>query len=293
VCNGSLRGAGRGTFHVGDRSFPTAFSYCRDCDIFCRRIPLELRAQRFESAGYTSDENRTKLLVRRERFFNHLLDMIEGQLGRPTDSLLDVGAAYGHLLRIAGSRGIASAGVETVARLRSDISISLGVPCWAELRDVQGSFDAVTFIDSFYYFDEPGPALDIVASLLKPDGVLVLRVANRNVAVRAAGLLGFERRFDLVADHLVGWSQRGLRKVLSAHGFRVERIRFDEPGWRRPLRQRLIYFLAVAVSLVTQRWDAPISPGLTVVATKKHPAQVGHPGPPIHDPPGRGTGARR
>ncbi len=272
MCSGSLRAAGGATFRVGDRSFPTTFSYCSDCDIFCRRIPPDLRAQRFETAGYTSDGNRTKLLIRRERFFNHLLDMIEGQLGRPAGSLLDVGAAYGHLLRIAGSRGIDAAGVETVGRLRAEITASLDVPCWAQLTDVFGHFDAVTFVDSFYYFDEPGAALDTVAELLNPDGVLVLRVANRNVAIRAAGLVGYERRFDLVADHLIGWSQRGLRRVLSAHGFRVERVRFDEPGWRRPFRQRLVYLPAVGLSLITQKWDAPISPGLTVVATKNRTA---------------------
>ena len=268
MCGTSRGPFGHRSLDASGRIHATTFHYCRACDLIFRRVPPEVMSARFEGAGYTAPNNRVRLGRRREGFFQFLLDLVERGLDRNRGSLLDVGASYGHLLRAAKDRGFEGQGVEIVDRLRRAIEADLGVRCWSDLHDVQGEFDVVTFVDSFYYFYEPHDAARTVARLLRPGGLVVFRVMNRNLLVRALSALGSTKGLELVGDGVVSWSMTGMKRLLPAHSMEIEQIRFYERGWKRPVRTWLSYGPAVAASQLTRLVNQPVAPGLIVVARK-------------------------
>jgi SAM-dependent methyltransferase len=267
ACGGTLTRFGEAPFKVRGRTIPTRIDYCRRCDVFCRAVAADRLVAHFDDAGYTRDRNRQVQWDRRKGFFHHLIDLAEDHCDVRPIRFLDVGAAYGHLIRVGEERGHIGAGTEIVDRLRQAIKAS-GAECWASLADASGRFDAVFFIDSFYYFDDPRAELVRTAALLAPRGIIVIRVSNRNLLIRALSKLGSERRFEPLHDMIVGWSLKGLARLLEDLGFSIERVMFSERGWQRPRVARVLYPIAASVSRVTARWSFAVSPGLMILARR-------------------------
>ncbi len=124
---------------------------------------LEARARHYRRAGY--------------RRFVRLLGRYA-----PGRRLLDVGCAHGFFGREAREAGWAVTGVEpngamaAFARERNGLDVLEGRLSDVDLGD--RSFDAVTFLDSFEYFPDPGGALRGVAEHLAPGGIVLLKVPN-------------------------------------------------------------------------------------------------------------------
>jgi SAM-dependent methyltransferase len=264
LCRARLPEYGRATFKVSGGVIPTPVYYCRACDVMSRPVPHARLTGHFEDAGYTRERNREALGARREQFFHHIVDLMEEHVGTGARSMLDVGAAYGHLIRVARSRGHDAAGVEIVDRLREKID-AMGARSWSSLSEATGSFDCACFIDSFHYFEDPHEAIDRATALLKPGGVMIIRVSNRNLLIRTLHALRSTRTFDPLHDAIVGWSLKGFHRLAHDHDLLLERALFTEPGWNRPAWQRSVYGAAGLISRITAPWRKAVSPGLTVV----------------------------
>ncbi len=236
---------GRQTYPVVDHEVPSLIFRCRACDFNFRRFgrPLAEALSHFQVAPYSSDEIERQWLKRRVGFYDYLLDLLtdpaEGK------SLLDVGCAFGHFLDRAVLRGYRPFGTEVsedmahLLRRRRDYPIS-SRPL-NDLRLPETQFDVITFVDSFYYFEDPLDTLLQCHRLLKPRGHLLMRVTNRNPMARLHRMVLAMQYKSTTAPEMPFWttddaischSQKSLRTLMNRAGYRIMKISCLERGKR-------------------------------------------------------------
>ncbi len=139
--------------------------------------------------------------------------------------LLDLGCWVGFLLAQARSRGWEATGVEpsdfasSFARERLGLDVRTADLFGAGLPD--GAFDAVVLGDVLEHLPRPGEALDRVAALLAPGGVLCLMLPDAGSRVaRAMGA----RWWSVIPTHVQYFTRTSLRRLLERHGYRVLEI---------------------------------------------------------------------
>jgi SAM-dependent methyltransferase len=150
-----------------------------------------------------------------------IADLERWQPGR--GRLLEVGASYGHSLAAARARGWHVAGVELSPAASSYARRQLGLPVFtgdllaapfAEL-----SFDAAVIWHVLEHTHDPNAQVARLFDLLRPGGVLGLRVPN--VAGMGARLSGRSWPWMCPPTHLWFFSPATLPRLLASHGFEV------------------------------------------------------------------------
>ncbi len=133
--------------------------------------------------------------------------------------LLDVGAGRGRFVVHARAQGWYAHGIEPSQR-GVDGAAARGVELvHATIDDAEvppGSLDAATLWHVLEHLDEPGAALERIASWLRPGGMLLVGVPNlASVQARVGG----SRWYHLdVPRHRTHFTARGLEALLRAHG---------------------------------------------------------------------------
>lgn len=136
--------------------------------------------------------------------------------------LLDLGAWVGFLLAEARERGWEVTGVEpsefasSYARDRLGLDVRTQDLFAADLPS--GAFDAVVLGDVIEHLPRPGDALDRIAALLAPRGVLCLMVPD--AGSRLARAMG-ARWWSIVPTHVQYFTRASLRTLLERHGYAV------------------------------------------------------------------------
>lgn len=155
------------------------------------------------------------VLRRTRAFLARRLDRIA-----PPGRVLDVGAGDGALVDALARRGRGAVGLER-APTHADISER-------DLSEIEGSWAAIVFWHSLEHLSEPGAALDRVAELLAPRGVLAVAVPNSDsLQARVFG----DRWFALdLPRHLVHPTSAALTERLRGLDLRIERISYLRGG---------------------------------------------------------------
>jgi SAM-dependent methyltransferase len=138
--------------------------------------------------------------------------------------LLEVGASYGHWLAAARRRGWDVAGVELDARAAAFARDENGVPVrtgdlLSGLAPDAGPFDALVAWHVLEHTRDPAAELDRAFALLRPGGVLGLRVPNgASFGARVAGVWW---PWAAPPDHLWYFTPSSLRAFAEQRGFEV------------------------------------------------------------------------
>jgi SAM-dependent methyltransferase len=175
-------------------------------------------------------------------------------------SILDIGAASGEFLAIARDTGLSISGIELSSYAASRAKEKYGF----ELHKVRfenytgaEKYDLIHTNHVFEHFAAPHKALDHIASLLNPGGMVYVEVPFQFSVFEVIKYLLTRKRktFDIFSvHHPVFYRPRSLRKLFAIHSFNCRQMRvFD---WSRyPVTgvgdrlKRLIWF---AASLVGQ-----------------------------------------
>jgi 2-polyprenyl-3-methyl-5-hydroxy-6-metoxy-1,4-benzoquinol methylase len=195
-------------------------------------------------------------------------------------SLLDIGCAFGHFLDCAVERGYQPFGTEIseemadLLRRRKDYPVSSKSLDDLELPVKQ--FNVITFVDSFYYFEDPLETLRHCHKLLTPGGELLMRVTNRNgiarlhrlsLALTLRGRGHAEMPFWTTDDAISCHSRRSLAKLMDKTGFRVVKLTCFEKGKKiESFVLRTFYQLTGALALITCE-RLCLAPGIICLAT--------------------------
>lgn len=256
---------GRQEYALEKERIPSIIYRCKRCDFNFRRFdrPLSEVLSHFRVAPYSTEEIEHKWRKRREGFYRFLL----GLLSEPVDakSLLDIGCAFGHFLDCAVEYGYRPFGTEVseqmadLLRKRRDYPVSSRALHDLQLPEKQ--FDVITFIDSFYYFEDPLETLRQCYKLLKPGGRLLLRVTNCNGMARlyrlatASGLRGrrlVEMPFWTTDDAISCHSWRSIVEIMNRTAFRIIKLTCLEKGKKiDSFGLRAFYQLTGALARVT------------------------------------------
>jgi demethylmenaquinone methyltransferase/2-methoxy-6-polyprenyl-1,4-benzoquinol methylase len=143
---------------------------------------------------------------------------------RPIERVLDVGGGTGRAARAidAPRRVVFDASVEMLARVPEGIGAVRGDAREPPFR--AESVDAALIVDAFHHLPESQQVLDVIATLLRPGGVLVVAefdpstVRGRVLEV-GEHLIGMESRFYTPADLVRALSETGLGTAIIESGF--------------------------------------------------------------------------
>lgn len=197
--------------------------------------------------------------------------------------LLDVGCGHGFFLEHARQQGYEPWGVE-VSRPACDYITHLGLRVFCgqltELALPKESFDIVTCFDVLDYVANPLTQALEMKRLLRPSGVLMIRVLNRlSYAQTWQKLIGsaknssLERNPFFEKDHLIQFSTATVTTFLSRAGFvnirtyNARLARWPHESWvSRYYRALLNFTWDVAWRLSGQKFC--LAPGVTALAHK-------------------------
>jgi SAM-dependent methyltransferase len=153
-------------------------------------------------------------------------------LGPPRSGarLLDLGPAFGYAVDEARRAGWWATGLEVSRAAATRAAVVAGAGGIA-VGDAQrapfaaASFDAITLWDVLEHLPDPHAAVAEVARLLRPGGRLALTTGD--VGSLAARVTGARWHLYSIPEHLFFYSRESLRRLLAAHGLRVERMRAE------------------------------------------------------------------
>lgn len=216
---------------------------CGSCkSIFQFPLPEAATLQRLYPEGYwwadegSSASATTRIVSRLERVYRdfvnqeHVRFLIRAA-GNPRSSsargsLLDIGCGTGTFLHLARRAGFASHGLEIshqaaqMAREYYQLDVrqgGIGSDVWKSC-----SFDAITLFHVLEHLVDPAEALRFAASLLRPNGVLIVQVPNvDSYQCRVFG----SRWYGLdVPRHIINFNPESLLLLLNRSGFEIDRI---------------------------------------------------------------------
>jgi len=225
---------------------------CRRCGLLTRaKTPSDEDLSAFYKDSYWDLYRDEQLTPGRDNVYHHVWSWVR-RCRSETGVLVDVGCGSGALLALCRAQNWKGIGfdpsVQAVQHARSrglDANAQGWPPC--PLQDE--SADVVTCINVLDHLRDPFGALQEAWRILRPGGLLYIRVPNGPVhariksAQKALGLTGF------AVFHLYGFGQRALLHHLPRVGFAVLDIRtalpslqnvYHSPGrWASPLRRAL------------------------------------------------------
>lgn len=158
---------------------------------------------------------------------------------KPVGNFLDVGTNMGFFLRNAKKwSGWSLYGVEPSPSLSEMARKYFGLNVKTSFLEDAGFenefFDVVTMTDVFEHISEPGRMLADVHRILKPDGILFIKVPNglfnmfKFYMAKLTGRLGYYDIFDSY-EHVVHYSDQTLRQMLQKYRFKVIKVTIGKP----------------------------------------------------------------
>jgi SAM-dependent methyltransferase len=182
---------------------------------FPAQVELEHDYAAVSEAAYLDEERGQRATAERA------LGRIERHVA--VGALCDLGCWAGFLMSEAESRGWQTVGVEpsrfaaAYAREQFGLDVKTGTLDGVELPG--GHFDAAVMADLIEHVPDPGAALERVAGLLRPDGVLYLALPD--AGSRVARVLG-ARWWSVLPTHVQYFTRASLVRLLARGGFDVE-----------------------------------------------------------------------
>lgn len=168
----------------------------------------------------------------RDNLYAHVLAWLE-RLSPRRGTVLDVGCGGGRFLSLCQAKGWKAMGVEPsrdAAAHARQRGLEVCVEAWPVATHADASVDAVTFINVLDHLPDPFKALREAARVLKPEGLLYIRVPNAPLHARLKQLLALVGLEDVAVLHLYGFGRRTFSVLLPRMGFAPLAVRTAPPS---------------------------------------------------------------
>jgi len=172
----------------------------------------------------------------RDNLYRHALAWLNRWLpGRVT--VLDIGCGGGRFLSFCQAKGWKAIGVEpsqeaaVYARRRG---LDVHSQTWPVLDIADESVEVVTFINVLDHLPDPFGALREAARVLKPGGLLYIRVVNAPLHAWVKRSLASVGLDQVAVLHLYGFGRRSLSRLLPRFGFMPIAVRAAPPAKGHP-----------------------------------------------------------
>jgi len=199
----------------------------------------------------------------------------------PTGSVLDLGCNFGHFLRRAAHAGWTPSGFEpNIVAAETARTSGFDVRSGWLLRDVdfaESYFAAVTVIDVLAFVWNPLETLQTTYRLLRPGGVIAMRISNKRLvlglarALTAAGAARDARISTLLQGQFHSMGLNSLSRIMREIGFRAVRIQPNATvaPWRATTWRTRIAYLGANILYCSSRGTFNLSPGCLLFANKE------------------------
>jgi len=178
--------------------------------------------------------------------FAEVADLLDSKLPLK-GSLLDIGCGYGHFLGLMRERGWDVFGIEPSERT-SAFAVSMGLNVARTVIEKasfpEGSFDAVSAFYVLEHLCDPLAVLRKIHGLLKPGGILVLRVPHTTPIVRLLKRIGVENNLYDMPFHLYDFSPVTISMLLGKAGFCAIRVMPGSPTLPPRRSERLVSLMS-------------------------------------------------
>ncbi len=194
---------------------------CGNCGlVFLNPQPTEEELGTFYDHSYNYDLRRYKDSIPQDRVW---LDLLE-QFSQCPGNLLEVGCSYGYFLAAAQERGWSACGVELGKEAAEFARNELGLPVErGRILDLPNttacSFDAIVAWHVLEHDPDPYAFIETAYDLLRPGGILALRVPNLNSTV--AKLSGSRWQWLSPPEHVCMYTLDTLSQFLVQSGFEI------------------------------------------------------------------------
>ena len=193
---------------------------CANCGlVFLNPQPTEEELGIFYNHSYNYDLRRYRDSIPQQRVWLDLLEQFKGP-----GSLLEVGCSYGYFLAAAQERGWSACGVELGKEAAEFARTQLGLPVERGRildlpRTTARTFDAIVAWHVLEHDPEPYAFLEAAYDLLRPGGILALRVPNLDSTV--AKLSGARWQWLSPPEHVCMYTLGTLSQFLVQRGFEI------------------------------------------------------------------------
>lgn len=190
-------------------------------------------------------------------------------------NILDIGCAYGHFINIMKIHGWSVIGIDPSADAvasaeRKNLSVLQTV-----LEDAvfpEASFDAITAFYVLEHLSDPYFALKKIFSMLKPQGVIILRIPHTTPIVKFLDFFGIRNNLYDLPYHLYDFSPNTIKLLLEKAGFSLISVMNGRPTFPKKYAERLISIISGNFShlLFTVSMGRLLLPGTskTVIAVR-------------------------
>ncbi len=262
---------------------------CKGCGLLA---PVDPPYSRDLTAWYATEywkqNYKEQTGTERDNIYVHVLAWLDRASPR-RGTVLDVGCGGGRFLSLCQAKGWKATGVEPSrdaavhARRRG---LDVHSRSWPVRAIADESVEAVTFINVLDHLPDPFEALREAARVLKPEGLLYIRVLNAPLHAwlkRSLAHVGLEQ---VAVLHLYGFGRRTFSCLLPRFGFVPLAVRTSPPALGYPYQKRVmppawyyrafkrvdqvLYWISRLLGLDRLGWG----PSLEVLA-RKTPASMG------------------
>jgi SAM-dependent methyltransferase len=178
----------------------------------------------------------------RDNIYAHVLAWLD-RLSPHQGAVLDVGCGGGRFLSLCQAKGWKAVGIEpsldAVASARRR-GLEVHSQGWPALVIADESVEAVTFINVLDHLSDPFEALREAARVLKPGGLLYIRVLNAPFHAWLKQLLAHVGLEQVAVLHLYGFGRRSFPLLLPRFGFEPLTVRAAPPAQGYAYQRRIM-----------------------------------------------------
>lgn len=175
--------------------------------------------------------------------FRESLKIIYKTVGVGRGKLLDIGCAHGFFVENAVNTGWDASGIDlslSAVQYARGRGLEVSNSTLFEKAYEDNEFDVVTMFYVLEHLPDPCKYLKEVHRILKPSGLLLVRVPHTTPIVEILKLFNISNTLYDAPSHLTDFSPQSLARMLEKNGFDSIRTHIGGMTYPRPLAERII-----------------------------------------------------